>query len=162
MSGLNNNTSMLFIEQLQLNEHMLHTASNIKITHAAVVNELNKTNERLTELVSEEYHLRNIVQFNDNIASTLIEQKSYLKNLIDPHGFESGTWHMEGFVSYPISPLASFPDDNNDLYANELHSNPNDLYANELHSNPNERSPTRMFNTDTNMTMNSLSKRQKP
>jgi hypothetical protein len=110
-------SSILFKKQLELNESMINTASEIKSLHYATVFNIKKTHIILDGLNTVAYHLQNIIDYNESVSDTLFEQNLYLKNLL---------YNSHGFNFCSISPSPSFPDTDNDLYADNLYAD-NDL-----------------------------------
>jgi hypothetical protein len=110
-------TSMLINEQILLSTNMLHNNSDMKTTYNKVINEINETSNRLNRLHAEEYHLRHIIKFNNNMTDTLAKQMEYLNNP-------------------PEIPEINF---NNQNITSNVIANPENLYMNiDNHINTNE------------------------
>ena len=67
-------------KQLQLTSDMINNTTNMKVAHAAVIQKLKDANELTANLIAEERHLRQVIEFNDQMYDSLTKQVLYINN----------------------------------------------------------------------------------
>jgi hypothetical protein len=114
-------SSIWFDEQFRLTAGMMANITNMRTRHNNIVQEMAIANDAISNLASEELHLRRMLEFNANIIESLNEQKLYLD---EPSVVPSGHYSSMGFVSQPMSPqpISPLPED--------LHFRPGDVMLN--------------------------------